>query len=243
MPFAFDTEVPPTPQNSPTSPLSPKEHPLSDEPLSATSLYDLPESLFATEAYGPYEQPVGQYIEDSRDHEDFYKEMENDAHSQVRIRLPSQDNYMQVVTEVQDITGVRRFTEGLEDRETEDIGGLDGSDLSDIDLDDILALEEEGDADIYRQLDEAIPSTFSGSRPSSMFSLLAPPPPPTNPPPSLYMHPHLKRSHAWVTPAESDLARDPRYRPYRAKRPSCLRTCWMPKVLDGDRSDDGSVIL
>lgn len=235
MPSAHE-DMPPTPLNSPTSP---------KEPLPFTDYSATPEDSSAPEV------PTIQHFEDVRHHQDFSEHIENDARLQPRVRLPGQENYFATVPNSQ---------EGYyEEGEIDEVGGLDGADLGDVDLDELLELEEDGaDTDLYRQLEDAVPSSFTaypeqslpafenfmtdGSR-SSMFSLWNPPLPPIQPSPGInFLYPDLERTEAWITSAEYLLSQDPRYSPYRVKKPSGLRTCWVPKVTEG--SDwNGSIIL
>jgi hypothetical protein len=255
MPSSYAKFIPATPPTSPTSPHSPKESNF----FTAQSTYPDPdpESLLAPEA------PTVEHIEDVRYHQDYSEQSPNGALRQPRVNLPSQQNYYGNVLNSYD----------REDEEIDDIGGLDGSDIDveDVELDELLELEADGiDADLYRQLHEAIPSDFiarsaarsepslplnhttSGSsgqtagspRTSSMFSLLSPTGsqlPPLPPLPGS-LDSNLVRSEVWMTIGEYVLSRDRRYSPYRVKKPSGLRTCWKPKV-SGEDDQEGSFMI
>ncbi|KAF8849723.1 hypothetical protein BDZ45DRAFT_752470 [Acephala macrosclerotiorum] len=208
-----------------------------------------PQSPVATEVAS------NEHVEDICDHEDFSAQLKSDAPTQPRVNLPSQENY--------DTTTVKNTREeDLEDGEIDDdinISRLDGTDMAEMDLDDLLELEDDeaDEIDLYGQLESVLPKDFfqpssdkiaepgprdaaaaGGLRPSPLFSQKTP-----NSPPGLSLpDPHVNRIDVWITGAEYLLYEHPKLKKWRVKRPSRLRTCWMLKAEENDGEDEKAVL-
>ncbi|KAE8446387.1 hypothetical protein EG329_011992 [Mollisiaceae sp. DMI_Dod_QoI] len=191
-------------------------------------------------------------VGDIRDHEDFSAQIESDVPPRPRVKLPDLGNYVAPATT--DIHG----KEELEEGEIDEVDQLDGADIGDMDLDNLLQFEEDeaDDYDLYDQLQAALPRDLAeepvskvlqpvpqrpntgGLRPSPLFAQGSPSAPPAFAPPE----PAVERFDVWVTNAEYALYQHPQLRRWRVKRPSRLRTCWIPVEEDSESEDDSTVL-
>lgn len=253
-------EVPAGPPNSPTSSLSPQHPSPLSQRLAAESLDNPSSGVFEHRDF--FRMLATDNTEDDQGHESFRQEMERDARP--LVRLPSPRNYFprrdasgnEVIAGARPVRETREDST-LEDGEITEIDGLDGCDLSDVELDELLALEDPQDEELYKQLDEAVPRDFdelyrqldhleSGAPRNftdympPMYRLAPPGHLPPHPPPGLDPYPLLQVNHVWLTDAEIALAEDPYHLPYRARQPSRLRTCSTLKDISESRSSDES---
>lgn len=199
---------------------------------------------------------VFEHIEDVRHHQDFSEQIEIDRPRSPRVKLPDKKNYGTATAQVQGDEDNMVDDGELEEGEIDEVDQLDGADLGDVELEDLLELEQDGAENLYN---ETYPTRFDGSsfgeyltqnppptpalRKSLMKAPSIPPglPPPGITPPNEYEK-YLDRIDAWITKGEYALTFHPVLRRYRVKTPSILRTCWVPKGMDGD-DEDGSIIL
>ncbi|KUJ08405.1 uncharacterized protein LY89DRAFT_676825 [Mollisia scopiformis] len=188
--------------------------------------YDGPSTSQTIDADAEKTTTTNDPAEEVRNREDFPEEIEHPTPTRPQVKLPGYWESIDVTT----IEG--RGEGGLEDGEIDDAAQLDGTDLGDVELEDLLELEEDGAdvEDLYEGLDQAIPESFA----SSSSNETAEPPPkrpslnrafhlnstaypvPAFPPGLPLSDPYVKRVDTWITAGECALYQHPLLHKYRA---------------------------